>query len=112
MRNKTWAVLVLFCLVSAPARSKDAPVETIENGRNKKGVIDRWFFKRDGVIWKREYDRNGDDKADLRIIEDHGRLVQKEWDLGYNGTWDKIEKPLARGSSGHTKSISGKEVLS
>lgn len=96
---------------AAPKPSR-RPVETVETRKNKKGKIDRWIYRRDGVVYKREYDRNGDGRADFRVLEDHGIFLQKEYDLRYDGTFDKIEKAPARGSSGRVKTISGEEVPS
>jgi len=36
--------------------------EIVKTHKNKKGNIDRWIYMKDGVVYKREYDRNGDGK--------------------------------------------------
>ncbi len=97
----------------AQVSAKSTPVETVELKKNKRGKVDRWLYRKDGLVYKREYDRNGDGKPDFRVVEDHGRFIQKEYDLKYDGTFDKIEKAEPRGSSGRIKTAAnGNETRS
>ena len=91
--------------------TKDA-AETLETRKNKNGKTVEWIYRRQGVVYKREYDRNGDGKPDYRVLEDHGRLVKKEFDNNFDGKADKIEKPLPRGSSGRIKTMNTENAIS
>ena len=110
---KSVRTAIVFILLPAsflsalPAKA----AEEVETRKNKKGQVDRWIYRRDGVIYKREYDRNGDGKPDFRVIEDHGRLVRKEYDTHYNGKFDKVEKPPAHGSTGRIKTIDTENAI-
>ncbi len=106
-KNKWAAALLLALLAASPAQA----AETVEPRENKKGIVDRWVYARDGAIYKREYDRNGDGKPDFRVIELNGRLELKEYDTNYDGKFDKKERPLARGSSGRIKTINTENAL-
>ena len=94
-------------LLALPARSG----ENVETRKNKKGQVDRWVYRRDGMIYRRDYDRNGDGNPDFRVIEDHGRLVRKEYDRNYDGKFDRVEKSLAQGSSGRIKTIDTENAI-
>ncbi len=103
MRHNKFLILMIFFsyfsavfVQAAPALAK----EKVETRKNKKGRIDRWIWRDQGVVTKTEHDRNGDGKPDLRILEDHGRFVSKEYDDNFDGKMDRIEKALPRGSSG------------
>ena len=96
-----FAVLFTVFFWTMPAGA----AEKILTHKNKKGRVNEWIYEKDGAIYKREYDRNGDGKPDLRILEDRGRLVRKEYDNHFDGKFEKIEKPLARGSSGRIKTM-------
>ena len=95
------AALYLCALAAVSLQAEAA--ETREAVKNKKGVVDRWVYRRDGAVYQREYDRNGDGRADFRSLEVRGRLIRKEYDLNYDGKYERVEKPFARGSSGRIK---------
>ena len=94
-------------LWSLPAEAQDK----VQTRKNKKGEVCEWVYEKEGAVYKREYDRNGDDKPDLRILEDHGRLLRKEYDNNFDGKFEKVEKPLARGSSGRIKTINSENDI-
>ncbi len=100
--KRTVSMVLLAMLLNAfPASAQ----ERVEVRKNKKGAAAEWVYRKDGVIYKKEYDRNGDSKPDFRVIENHGRFVRKEYDNNFDGKFEKVEKPLARGSSGIPKTM-------
>ena len=99
-RGLSAAMLLIFFCQPAAIAAQDPQVET---RTNKKGKIDRWIYRQNGEVVKREYDRNGDGKPDFRVIESHGRLVRKEYDNNFDGKFEKTERPPAPSSNGWTK---------
>lgn len=67
------------------------------------GKPDSWIYYRKGSIYKREWDRNFDEKPDLRTLEENHRLIETQYDDNFDGTFEKTVKSPKKGSSGHTK---------
>jgi hypothetical protein len=77
------------------------------DGNHHDGLQHHWIYYKDGSPYKREWDRNFDGKADLRVFEDRGRYVSEERDDNFNGKFEVTEKALPRGSSGKIRTMNG-----
>jgi|GEM_PF-1744455 len=71
-----------------------------DDGKKKDGKPHHWVYYQAGSVFKREWDRNGDGRADLRILEQRKRFIEKSYDDNFDGTFDRTERAPKRGSSG------------
>ena len=102
---KFWSLIWIFLILSwgySPVLLAKSG-EQVEAVKNKKGRVNKWIYRKEGVVYKTEHDRNRDGKPDFRVIENHGRFLRKEYDDNFDGKFERIEKAAERGSSGHTK---------
>ncbi|MBI4352433.1 MAG: hypothetical protein HY593_00755 [Candidatus Omnitrophica bacterium] len=86
---------------------KGFPSLIASDKQRKDGKPDTWRYLRNGLVYKREWDRNFDGKPDFRTIEIHNRLVEKQYDDDFDGRFEKVEKPPKRGSTGIAKTTAG-----
>lgn len=89
-------------------RDAEGRVVSVAYDRHVDGKPDYWaYFEKDGAIDKREWDRNFDGKPDFRTLEDHHRLLEKQYDDNFDGKFEIVQKAPAKGSSGRTKTTAG-----
>ena len=90
------------------SRDTDGRVINIAYDRHVDGKPDYWaYFDKGGAIDKREWDRNFDGKPDFRTLEDHHRLIEKQYDDNFDGKFEIVQKAPAKGSSGRAKTTAG-----
>ena len=130
MNRRIFLIAVLMLLLAPMSRAAER-VEKLD--QNKDGKIDTWVtrdanghllmiaydrhvdgkpdywtsFDKEGNIYKREWDRNFDGKADFRTLEDHHRLIEKQYDDNFDGKFELIQKAPAKGSTGRAKTKAG-----
>ena len=106
------AVLGIFCVTAALA-GPDPGQDTNKDGKpdlwasydkggyltvaaddseHRDGRPHHWRYFRAGKVYRREWDRNFDNKADLVILEKDGRMVEKKQDDNFDGRFEKSEK--------------------
>ncbi len=74
----------------------------VERDKNGDGRPDYWKYLKNGFVYKREWDRNFDDKVDVRIQipgkadfregADSKQLVEKSVDDNFDGQFEKVTK--------------------
>jgi hypothetical protein len=63
-----------------------------DDSEHRDGRPHHWRYFRAGKVYRREWDRNFDNKADLIILEKGGRMVEKKQDDNFDGRFEKSEK--------------------
>ena len=86
----------------------DGNVTMIAADRHVDGKPDYWIYlDKSGSIYKREWDRNFDGRPDFRTLEDHHRLIEKQYDDNFDGKFEMIQKAPKKGALGRLKTTAG-----
>lgn len=114
MHLRSLAALFTICLVAGPAwaaapsgsdTNKDGLPDlwatydrqgalsvAADDGEHRDGKPHHWRYFRGGRVYRREWDRNFDGRADLRIEESGGRMTQRQSDDNYDGRFERNER--------------------
>ena len=90
-------------------RDENGNITLIASDRHIDGLPDYWIYldPKDGSVFKREWDRNFDGRADFRTLEHQHRLIEKQYDDNFDGRFETIQKAPPRGSAGRAKTRIG-----
>lgn len=72
--------------------TKGDPEVIADDNNHADGKPHHWRYYKDGAVYKREWDRNFDGKADFRTLETKSRLLEKQYDDDFDGEFEKKVK--------------------